>query len=125
MDKMSAESLRVSRRGRLLLPRGIGVEVNERDFGLLRLDRQPPLSLGVGVSELLCRSTAFRDFAGRLFGRGHLVALDGWQRYLRKGLVRDGGAFHSVRFGRPAKIFDTGGARMKSSIRGERSGSCL
>lgn len=30
---------------------------------------------GVLGSELLCRSTAFRDAAGRLFGRGHLVAM--------------------------------------------------
>ncbi|PYJ09045.1 MAG: hypothetical protein DMF06_11195 [Verrucomicrobia bacterium] len=30
---------------------------------------------GVFCSELLCRSTAFRDAAGRLCGRGHLVAL--------------------------------------------------
>lgn len=30
---------------------------------------------GVSCSELLCRSTAFRDAAGRLFGRGHLVAM--------------------------------------------------
>ena len=31
--------------------------------------------LGLGASELLCRSTAFRDLAGRLAGRGHLVAI--------------------------------------------------
>jgi parvulin-like peptidyl-prolyl isomerase len=30
---------------------------------------------GVFCSELLCRSTAFRNAAGRLWGRGHLVAL--------------------------------------------------
>ena len=33
------------------------------------------LLAGVAGSELLCRSAAFRDFAGRLCGRGHLVAL--------------------------------------------------
>ena len=32
------------------------------------------LLAGVAGSELLCRSAAFRDFAGRLCGRGHLVA---------------------------------------------------
>ena len=30
---------------------------------------------GVFCSELLCRSTAFRDAAGRLFGRGRLIAI--------------------------------------------------
>src|SRR5664279_4098199 len=30
---------------------------------------------GVFCSELLCRSTPFRDAAGRLFGRGHLIAI--------------------------------------------------
>ena len=33
------------------------------------------LLAGVAGSELLCRSAGFRDFAGRLCGRGHLVAL--------------------------------------------------
>jgi parvulin-like peptidyl-prolyl isomerase len=33
------------------------------------------LALGMVVSELLVRSFAFRDFAGRLAGRGHLVAI--------------------------------------------------
>ena len=33
------------------------------------------LLAGVIASELLCRSAAFRDLAGRLFGRGHLVAI--------------------------------------------------
>ena len=33
------------------------------------------LGLGLAASELLCRSFAFRDLAGRLAGRGHLVAL--------------------------------------------------
>jgi len=33
------------------------------------------LLLGLGASELLCRSGAFRDLAGRLAGRGHLIAL--------------------------------------------------
>jgi parvulin-like peptidyl-prolyl isomerase len=33
------------------------------------------LLLGLGASELLFRSFAFRDLAGRLAGRGHLVAL--------------------------------------------------
>jgi hypothetical protein len=32
-------------------------------------------SLGVLCSECLCRSTAFRDVAGRVFGRGGLVAI--------------------------------------------------
>jgi parvulin-like peptidyl-prolyl isomerase len=31
--------------------------------------------LGLGASELLCRSTAFRDLAGYLGGRGHLIAI--------------------------------------------------
>jgi parvulin-like peptidyl-prolyl isomerase len=31
--------------------------------------------LGLAASELLCRSFAFRDLAGRLAGRGHLVAI--------------------------------------------------
>ena len=30
---------------------------------------------GVFCSELLCRSTAFRDAAGRLFGHGRLIAI--------------------------------------------------
>jgi parvulin-like peptidyl-prolyl isomerase len=33
------------------------------------------LVLGLAASELLCRSFAFRDLAGRLVGRGHLVAI--------------------------------------------------
>jgi foldase protein PrsA len=33
------------------------------------------LFAGLGASELLVRSAAFRDWAGRLSGRGHLVAL--------------------------------------------------
>jgi parvulin-like peptidyl-prolyl isomerase len=33
------------------------------------------LLAGLLVSELLCRSAAFRDLAGRLSGRGHLVAI--------------------------------------------------
>jgi foldase protein PrsA len=33
------------------------------------------LPLGLGASELLCRSAAFRDLAGRLAGRGHLIAI--------------------------------------------------
>lgn len=33
------------------------------------------LLLGLGASELLCRSGAFRDLAGRLAGRGHLIAI--------------------------------------------------
>jgi parvulin-like peptidyl-prolyl isomerase len=33
------------------------------------------LLAGLLVSELLCRSAAFRDLAGRLTGRGHLVAI--------------------------------------------------
>ena len=33
------------------------------------------LLLGVATSELLCRFAAFRDLAGRLAGRGHLVAI--------------------------------------------------
>jgi parvulin-like peptidyl-prolyl isomerase len=33
------------------------------------------LVLGLAASELLCRSFAFRDLAGRLAGRGHLVAI--------------------------------------------------
>ena len=33
------------------------------------------LLLGLAASELLFRSAAFRDFAGRLFGRGRLVAI--------------------------------------------------
>lgn len=32
-------------------------------------------SIGVICSECLCRSTAFRDAAGRVFGRGRLIAL--------------------------------------------------
>jgi parvulin-like peptidyl-prolyl isomerase len=31
--------------------------------------------LGLAASELLCRSFAFRDLAGRLVGRGHLVSI--------------------------------------------------
>lgn len=37
------------------------------------------LLAGVIASELLCRSAAFRDLAGRLFGRGHLVAITNGQ----------------------------------------------
>jgi foldase protein PrsA len=33
------------------------------------------LVLGLAASELLCRSFAFRDLAGRLVGRGHLVSI--------------------------------------------------
>ncbi len=33
------------------------------------------LVAGFGANELLCRSKAFRDLAGRLSGRGHLIAL--------------------------------------------------
>jgi len=33
------------------------------------------LVLGWAASKLLCRSFAFRDFAGRLVGRGHLVSI--------------------------------------------------
>jgi len=33
------------------------------------------LLLGLAASELLCRSFAFRDLAGRLVGRGHLVSI--------------------------------------------------
>jgi parvulin-like peptidyl-prolyl isomerase len=33
------------------------------------------LLLGLAASELLCRSFAFRDLAGRLSGRGHLVSI--------------------------------------------------
>ncbi len=33
------------------------------------------LLLGLGASELLCRSAAIRDLAGRLAGRGHLITI--------------------------------------------------
>jgi foldase protein PrsA len=33
------------------------------------------LLLGLAASEMLCRSAAFRDLAGRLAGRGHLLAI--------------------------------------------------
>jgi len=45
---------------------------------------------GVFCSELLCRSTTFRDAAGRLFGRGRLVALTDGRGFSEKDLDDDG-----------------------------------
>ena len=42
---------------------------------------------GVFCSELLCRSAAFRDAAGRLSGRGHLVALASGKGIYEKDLA--------------------------------------
>ncbi|MEY2490933.1 MAG: peptidyl-prolyl cis-trans isomerase [Verrucomicrobiota bacterium] len=44
---------------------------------------------GVFCSELLCRSTAFRNAAGRLFGRGHLIAVADGKGVYEKDLDRD------------------------------------
>jgi parvulin-like peptidyl-prolyl isomerase len=45
--------------------------------GKVRLFGLMAIAFGVGLmgSELLCRSTSFRDAAGRLFGRGRLLAI--------------------------------------------------
>jgi parvulin-like peptidyl-prolyl isomerase len=45
--------------------------------------------LGLGASELLCRSTAFRDLAGRLAGRGHLIAISNQTGIYETDLVGD------------------------------------
>jgi len=50
---------------------------------------------GVFCSQLLCRSAAFRDAAGRLCGRGHLVAIASGKGIYEKDLV-DGDAFTAV-----------------------------
>jgi hypothetical protein len=47
---------------------------------------------GVFCAELLCRSTIFRDAAGRLSGRGHLVAITDGRAVYEKDLD-DGGFF--------------------------------
>lgn len=44
---------------------------------------------GVLSSELLCRSTAFRDTAGRLFGRGRLIAIADGKAIYEKDLDDD------------------------------------
>src|SRR5687768_9217317 len=44
---------------------------------------------GVLGSELLCRSTAFRDMAGRLFGRGRLIAIADGKGVYEKDLDDD------------------------------------
>ena len=47
---------------------------------------------GLAGSELLCRSTNFRDAAGRLAGRGHLIALVDGKGTYEGDLEREGGA---------------------------------
>ncbi len=58
--------------------------------------------LGVFCSELLCRSTAFRDAAGRLFGRGGLIAIADGRGVYEKDL-EDEDFSGGVRFGRPGE----------------------
>jgi hypothetical protein len=41
---------------------------------------------GVFCSELLCRSVSFRDAAGRLFGRGRLIAMTDGEGIYEKDL---------------------------------------
>ena len=47
-------------------------------------------SLGLLCSEFLCRSIAFRDAAGRVFGHGHLVALVEGKGIYERDLEREG-----------------------------------
>lgn len=51
---------------------------------------------GVFCSELLCRSAAFRDAAGRLYGRGHLVAMASGKGIYEKDLTDASKAFDLV-----------------------------
>ena len=48
------------------------------------------LLLGLAASELLYRSTVFRDWAGRLAGRGHLVATANGKGIYETDLAEDG-----------------------------------
>ncbi|HEV2840190.1 MAG TPA: peptidylprolyl isomerase [Chthoniobacterales bacterium] len=47
-------------------------------------------SLGLLCSEFLCRSTAFRDAAGRVFGRGRLLALAEGKGIYERDLDKEG-----------------------------------